>query len=152
MNAIALMGLLAFPTMVAGAEWCYWIETNELACSQGYLTIYVRDGYSGDYEYVKGSDRLYSGGEEVFKKCFSEGTLLQVLNSNQDGWGGSIKFSNDGGKKYEYAACTDGCTGDHMYELDEMSADGNNDPCDWADNLATARCIDGYVQHIAPFL
>jgi len=147
MNAIALMGLLAFPTMVAGAEWCYWIETNELACSQGYLTIYVRDGYSGDYEYVKGSDRLYAGGEEVFKKCFSEGTLLQVLNSNQDGWGGSIKFSNDGGKKYEYAACTDGCTGDHMYELDEMLADGNNDPCDWADNLATARCIDGATRH-----
>jgi hypothetical protein len=104
---------------------CLKVVTGESSNNQGYLTVAI--------DLVEVASGYFDQGETVIDDCFSAGNV-SVMNTNTDGWVGSVSASIDGGATYEYMYCSE-CAGAQITSF--ISVDGNDD------GWGTSRCLNG---------
>jgi hypothetical protein len=121
-------------------QFCLKVTTgnNRIDDDQGYIKIWVDHG--AGYQAAATSDDKYGFNSIVLDECYFTFVSLQVQNTNNDGWGGAISFSIDGGATYVSMECVTGCGGSSPVRTEYFSVDGNGE----------RQCKDGKICTIKP--
>lgn len=124
-------------------QTCYRAITGTESNNDGRLKMEVDSG-SGTFHEV--SDGEYERGSTVVEVCFPRVASLQIGNTHNDAWKGSIEVSYDDGTTYAPATCTT-CNGDTFGSRGATSivVDGNSD----GSSLGEVTCLNGALCSIA---
>ena len=113
---------------------CVFIATGTNPTDSGYLDVLVDVG--NGYTMVTTPEILYEQGEVVLDECYANLVGVQVTNTNQNGWTGSIQSSlDDKASPYSAMKCLD-CTGP-VDTAESIEVDGNGN------GSGDTECLNG---------
>ena len=95
--------------------------------------------HPGNKYVARGPRCDYGKGATVLQKCYSNDiTEVALKDHTNDGWQGSLSYSNDGGTAYSWMTCNSNCGGTST-SSELLTLDGNADGA----GLQPTECLNG---------